>query len=66
MVNIQLLKDKIRESGMTTVSVCKKSGILRQTLYNRYDNPNFTIDEINGLKQALNLKWTDVKHIFFD
>lgn len=65
MVNVQLLKDKIKESGMTTVAVCEKSGILRQTLYNRYDKPCFTVDEIMGLKKALRLTSGDIHKIFF-
>lgn len=65
MVNIQLLKDKIDDSGMTKVAVCEKAGILRQTLYNRFDNPNFTLEEIDGLKRALHLTSRDVQRIFF-
>lgn len=65
MVNIQLLKDTIKESGMTTVAVCEKSGILRQTFYNRLDNPNFTLEEIAGLKRTLHLTSRDVQRIFF-
>lgn len=65
MVDIQLLRDKIDESGMTVKAVCEKSGIVRQTLYNRYDNPNFTVEEINGLKKTLRLTQKDVYRIFF-
>lgn len=65
MVDIQLLRDKIDESGMTVKAVCEKSGIVRQTLYKRYDNPNFTVEEINGLKKTLRLTQKDVYRIFF-
>lgn len=30
-----MLKDKITDSGMTVKAVAEKSGILRETLYNR-------------------------------
>lgn len=65
MVNVAMLQDKIRESGMTTTAVCKKSGIVRQTLYSRYENPNFTLEEINALKKTLRLTQRDVHKIFF-
>lgn len=64
MVNVQLLKDKIKESGMTTVAICEKSGIVRQTLYSRFENPNFTLKEIEGLKKTLRLSSRDVNRIF--
>lgn len=65
-VDVKLLKDKIKKSGMTTTFVCKKSGIIRQTLYQRYAKPNhFTIDEIDGLKKTLQLTEDDVTDIFF-
>ena len=31
MVNIELLKEKIEESGMTKDAICKKSGITKKT-----------------------------------
>ena len=35
MPDIKMLKDKITDSGMTVKAVAEKSGILRETLYNR-------------------------------
>ena len=35
MPDIETLKCKMTDSGMTMVSIAKKSGILRETLYNR-------------------------------
>lgn len=65
MVDVKMLQRKIKEAGMTTKAVCDKSGILRQTLYSRYKNPNFTTEEINALKTTLRLTTKDVVRIFF-
>ena len=35
MVDIEKLKKTIQDSGMTMVAVSQKSGITRETLYNR-------------------------------
>ena len=65
MVNVQLLKDRIKESGMTTLAVCEKSGISKQVLYKRFKKPNFTCEEALGLKLALRLSTPDFNTIFF-
>lgn len=66
MVDVNLFRKTIKDSGMTTTFICKKSGILRQTLYNRFERPGmFTIDEIVGLKKVLRLSADDVEKIFF-
>lgn len=65
MVDVQLLKNKIDESGMTVTAVCEKSGIVRQTLYSRYERPNFTLEEIDALKKTLRLSSREVYKIFF-
>lgn len=66
MIDVQLLQQTIKDKGMTTVAVCRKSGILKQTLYNRYNNPDgFKVVEINALKDALHLTEREYKKIFF-
>ena len=35
MADIEALKDKIKDSGMKMTSIAEKSGIVRETLYNR-------------------------------
>ena len=66
MSDIALLKERISDSGMTMVSVAKRAGIGRVTLYNRLNGKGeFTAPEIIGLKKALNLSQTDWKKIFF-
>ena len=65
MVDVNLLKKKIDESGMTMVAVCEKTGILRQTMYKRLDDPAFTVDEANALRKVLRLSSSEVRKIFF-
>lgn len=65
MPNIDLLKDKIDDSGMTMVSISEKSGIKRETLYNRLNGiGEFTASEIVGLSSALHLSKPDRDKIF--
>lgn len=65
MPNIELLKERIDESGMTKVAIASKSGMLRETLYNRLDGKGeFTANEIVGLSKTLNLSKPDRDKIF--
>lgn len=66
MVNLDLLKSIIDESGMTMVSISKKSGIKRETLYQRLKGVGeFTASEIVGLCFALKLSNDQRELIFF-
>jgi DNA-binding phage protein len=66
MPNIEMLKEKIKESGMTIVAISEKSSILRETLYNRLNGKGeFTASEIVGLTRALGLSKADRDCIFF-
>jgi predicted transcriptional regulator len=66
MVDIEKLKKTIKDSGMTMVAVSQKSGITRETLYNRMNGiGDFTATEIIGLSKALNLKKSERENIFF-
>lgn len=65
MPNIDMLKDKISESGITMTALAKKSGIVRETLYNRLAGVGeFTASEIVGLSDALNLSKAEREDIF--
>lgn len=65
MPNIELLKSRIEDSGMTMVAIAKKSGIDRATLYNRLNSVGeFTASEIVGLSTALHLSKPDRDKIF--
>lgn len=66
MVDIELLKQEIDESGLTMVAIAAKSGILRETLYNRLAGKGeFTASEIAGLTKALRLTKPRRDRIFF-
>ena len=65
MSNIALLKEKISDSGITMTALSKKSGILRETLYNRLAGVGeFTATEIVGLTSALKLSKPEREEIF--
>lgn len=53
MANVELLREKISESGMTVSAIADKSGILRETLYNRMKSGNFYASEIVSLIVSL-------------
>ena len=55
MANVELLKEKINNSGMTVTAIADKSGILRETLYNRMKSGNFYASEITSLTRVLHL-----------
>lgn len=66
MPDIEFLKGKMDESGMTVVSIANKAGILRETLYNRINGKGeFLASEIVGLTKALNLTKVERDRIFF-
>ena len=66
MVNIELLKNVIDDSGMTMVAISEKSGIKRETLYQRLKGSGeFTASEIVGLVNALKLNKSQREAIFF-
>ncbi|MGJ0961050.1 helix-turn-helix domain-containing protein [Faecalicoccus pleomorphus] len=65
MANIVKLKNKIEESGMTMKAISEKSGIVRETLYNRMNGVGeFTASEIVGLTKALKLSIEERDSIF--
>lgn len=66
MVDFNKLKATIDESGMTMVAISAKTGILRETLYNKLAGKSeFTVSEIEGLSDALNLTTGQRNSIFF-
>lgn len=63
--NFEALQCKIKESGMTIVAICEKTGIERATLYNRLKGVGeFSASEIVALSEVLRLKNTDRDKIF--
>lgn len=66
MTDFVLLKEKINESGMTMVAIARKSGILRETLYNRLAGKGeFNASEMVALSKVLNLSNEERDAIFF-
>jgi len=67
MPNIELLREMIGNSGMTMVAISNKSGILRETLYNRLNgNGEFKASEIASLTEVLGLSKEERDLIFFE
>lgn len=65
MPNIELLKEKMKDSGMTVVAIADKTGIDRATIYNRLNNKGeFTASEIVELSNVLRLSKPDRDKIF--
>lgn len=65
MVNIEALDMAIAESGLTIDAICRKTGITRQTLYNRRKNPDsFRIYEIDALREVLSLNAAESRRVF--
>ena len=65
MTDIKALKECIEESGMTVVSIAEKSGIVRETLYNRMKTGDFKVSEICSLSKVLRLDRDKRDRIFF-
>lgn len=67
MPNIEMLRSKMSESGMTVKAIAEKSGILRETLYNRLKGSGeFTASEIVALSNALHLSTDERDEIFLE
>ena len=65
MANIELLKEKINDSGIPMTVLARKSGIVRETLYNRLSGVgDFTTSEVMGLTNALKLTKSERDQIF--
>lgn len=65
LTDFEKLKKKIEESGMTMVALSEKTGILRETLYNRLNGKGeFHASEIVALSKALGLTKKERDAIF--
>ncbi len=66
MVNLDLLKTTIGDSGITMVALARKTGIKRPTLINRLDGVGeFSASEIMGMCEALHINKQERERIFF-
>lgn len=65
MTDIITLKEKIKNSGITMVSISNKTGIKRGTLYNKVNGMSeFTASEIVSLTDVLHLSKDERDEIF--
>lgn len=65
MPNVEKLKEKIKDSGMTVTAIAEKSNMLRETLYNRLDGRGeFKASEIVSLSDTLRLTKSEREDIF--
>ena len=67
MVNINKLKGKIVESGLTVEKLAEKIGVDRSTIYRKMNNDGetFTIKDANLICKILNLTCEEATAIFF-
>ena len=66
MANLDMLKNKIEESGMTIENLAKRANIKRYTLDRRLrGGGEFRASEIVGLTRALKLTVAEKNKIFF-
>jgi len=66
MADIQALRASITESGIPMAEVARRSGILRETLYNRLaGRGDFKASEIKALSETLHLSREQRDDIFF-
>lgn len=67
MVNINKLKGKIVEKGMTVEKLAEKIGVDRSTIYRKMNvaGETFTIREANLICSVLNLSGQEATAIFF-
>ena len=67
-ININKLRGKIVESGLTVAELAQKIGIDRSTLYIKLSNDGDTmlVKDANAIVAALNLSADDAVSIFFN
>ena len=65
MTDVAALRKCIEDRGMSITFVAGKTGILRETLYNRMKTGDFKISEISALSRVLNLSRDERDDIFF-
>lgn len=65
MPNMELLNQKIIDSGIPKTTICKRSGIERATLYNRLNgNGDWRISEFMAISEVLRLTKSEINEIF--
>ena len=66
MTDLNALRQRMTDSGMTVKAIAQKSGILRETLYNRLNGTTeFNASEMLALSDTLRLTDKERDAIFF-
>lgn len=66
MTDLKALRERMTDSGMTVKAIAMKSGILRETLYNRLNGKSeFSASEMLSLSDVLRLSPEERDAIFF-
>lgn len=66
MTDTKLLRETIKNSGISMVFLAEKTGITRETLYNRFDGKGeFRASEIYKISKVLHLTPEQRDEIFF-
>ena len=66
MPNLSLLRKKIDNSGLTVTAIAQKSGLKRETLYNKLQGDSeFKASEISALTFVLQMSREERDEIFF-
>ena len=66
MGDMAMLRDKIKESGISITAMAVKAGVSRETFYNRLEGRSeFRASEIARISDVLRLKKSEQDAIFF-
>lgn len=69
MINVNKLRGRIVENGMSVGEVAQELGMDRSTLYRKLKDTSgetFTVSEVQAISRILNLSAQDVTDIFFN
>jgi len=64
-MNINKLRGKIVENGLTIGQLAERIGIDRATLYRKMKDGSFTVKEAQSISRELSLSTQEVMDIFF-
>ena len=66
MTDVEKLKSKIKDTGLTITAISRKTGIMRETLYNKINGVSeFKASEIAAVSEVLRLSQEEREEIFF-
>lgn len=65
MANMNLLRDKIDNSGISISHIARQMGVARETIYNKLNSGDFKVSEAVTLANILKLSKKEIEQIFF-